>query len=142
VINLLKQLQKDFGLTYIFISHDLSVVRHISDDVAVMYLGRIVEFGSAKDVFQDPKHPYTRALLSAIPLHHLPASQRTQRIILQGDLPNPMSPPSGCAFRSRCFMAAPECAQVVPELAPKGKPDHLAACIRVGEEPIVHLRAS
>ncbi|MBL0934669.1 MAG: ABC transporter ATP-binding protein [Rhizobiaceae bacterium] len=132
VINLLKTLQAELGLTYVFISHDLSVVRHISDEVAVMYLGRIVEHGPVRRVFEHPAHPYTQALLSAIPQRGH-AGTATERIILTGDLPNPMSPPSGCAFRTRCFRAVDECARVEPELAPRTAPGHLSACLFAGE---------
>jgi peptide/nickel transport system ATP-binding protein len=132
VINLLKALQTELGLTYVFISHDLSVVRHISDEVAVMYLGRIVEHGPVRRVFEHPAHPYTQALLSAIPQRGH-AGTAAKRIILTGDLPNPMSPPSGCAFRTRCFRAVDECARVEPELAPRTAPGHLSACLFAGE---------
>jgi peptide/nickel transport system ATP-binding protein len=138
VINLLKKLQADFGLTYIFISHDLSVVRHISDDVAVMYLGRIVEYASVAEVFENPQHPYTQALLSAIPQHDLAKADRRQRIILSGDLPNPLSPPSGCAFRTRCFRAIRACAEHEPQLVERGVPGHVCACIRADEATADH----
>ncbi|MGF9762047.1 ABC transporter ATP-binding protein [Microvirga sp. 0TCS3.31] len=138
VINLLKKLQVDFGLTYIFISHDLSVVRHISDDVAVMYLGRIVEYASVAEVFENPQHPYTQALLSAIPQHDLAKADRRQRIILSGDLPNPLSPPSGCAFRTRCFRAISACAEHEPQLVERGVPGHVCACIRADEATADH----
>jgi peptide/nickel transport system ATP-binding protein len=133
VINLLKALQAEMGLTYIFISHDLSVVRHISDEVAVMYLGRIVEHGPTGRVFEAPAHPYTQALLSAIPRRGHAASG-SRRIILKGDLPNPMSPPSGCAFRTRCFRAAAECAEIEPELLPRTEAKHFSACLFPGSD--------
>ncbi|MCL7466271.1 ABC transporter ATP-binding protein [Phaeovulum sp. NW3] len=133
VINLLRDLQAEFGLTYVFISHDLSVVRHISDDVAVMYLGRIIEYGSVREVFENPEHPYTQALLSAIPRHHVPEAERGERILLAGDLPNPLSPPSGCAFRSRCRHAVASCAQSEPELIERTRPHHQSACLRAEE---------
>ncbi|WEJ58798.1 ABC transporter ATP-binding protein [Devosia sp. FJ2-5-3] len=126
VINLLMKLQKDLGLTYVFISHDLSVVRHISDEVVVMYLGRIIEQGKTEDVFDSPSHPYTRALLAAIP--QIGGRSDTDGLIAKGDLPNPMNPPSGCAFRTRCPMAVELCAQSEPALVAHGKADHLAAC--------------
>ena len=132
VINLLKSLQADLGLTYVFISHDLSVVRHISDEVAVMYLGLIVEYGPAARVFEAPAHPYTQALLSAIPRRGHSESA-SSRIILKGDLPNPMSPPSGCAFRTRCFRAADACGRIEPELAARTEPGHLSACLFPGK---------
>ncbi|MFF4418355.1 ABC transporter ATP-binding protein [Streptosporangium sp. NPDC001559] len=126
VINLLRQLQRDFGLAYVFIAHDLAVVRHISHRVAVMYLGRIVETGTAPEIFERPAHPYTRALLSAAPVpdpHH-----RGERIILRGDPPSPMNPPSGCAFRSRCPHAVDACAERFPELTERGA-GHPVACL-------------
>src|SRR5690606_4351619 len=126
VINLLMKLQKDLGLTYVFISHDLSVVRHISDEVVVMYLGRIIEQGKTEDVFDNPSHPYTRALLAAIP--QIGGKSDTDGLIAKGDLPNPMSPPSGCPFRTRCPIAVDKCAELEPVLTAHGKADHLAAC--------------
>jgi peptide/nickel transport system ATP-binding protein len=128
VINLLKDLQNKLELSYLFISHDLSVVHHISDDVAVMYLGRLVEFGKRDDVFNTPAHPYTQALLSAIPIPDPERARSNQKIVLSGDLPNPLSPPSGCAFRTRCFKATEHCAQVEPELTARTAPGHLSAC--------------
>jgi peptide/nickel transport system ATP-binding protein len=138
VINLLKKLQSEFGLTYIFISHDLSVVRHISDDVAVMYLGRIVEYSSVAEVFENPQHPYTQALLSAIPRPDLAETDRRQRIILSGDLPSPIAPPSGCAFRTRCFRAISACAEHEPQLVERGVPGHVCACIRADDATSAH----
>ncbi|KKB09309.1 ABC transporter ATP-binding protein [Devosia chinhatensis] len=126
VINLLMQLQKDLGLTYVFISHDLSVVRHISDEVMVMYLGRVIEQGSTADVFDRPAHPYTRALLAAIP--QIGGKSDSEGLIAKGDLPNPMNPPSGCAFRTRCPMAQPLCAEQEPPLVDHGQPGHESAC--------------
>lgn len=125
ILNLLEELQERLGLTYLFIGHDLSVVRHISDRVAVMYLGKIVELAPAETLFTQPQHPYTKALLSAVPradLHHT-----RQRIVLQGDVPSPIAPPSGCAFHPRCPEATPACAQTVQHLV--GLPgDHAVAC--------------
>jgi peptide/nickel transport system ATP-binding protein len=128
VVNLLKQLQRELGLALLFISHDLSVVRHISDRVAVMYLGRLVEMGSREQVFDAPAHPYTGALLSAIPGPVVRRDGEPARIVLKGEVPNPMSPPSGCVFRSRCFKATDLCAQAAPALEERTGAGHLSAC--------------
>ena len=125
ILNLLKELQAEFGLSYIFISHDLGVVKHISDRIAVMYLGRIVETGLADEVFADPRHPYTRALLSAIPVASPEA--RRERRILQGDVPSPISPPPGCHLHTRCPYAADLCRAERPPLYEAG-PGHASAC--------------
>ncbi|WP_163969713.1 ABC transporter ATP-binding protein [Oceanobacillus halotolerans] len=113
VINLMLDLQKEFGLTYLFISHDLSVIEHMTDRVAVMYLGKIVEVADTETLFKDPKHPYTQALISAVPISH-PAENK-ERVILKGDVPSPANPPSGCAFHTRCPFAMDICRQVAPE---------------------------
>lgn len=125
IINLLKQLQQDLSLTYLFISHDLRIVRHLSTRVAIMYLGKIVELGPTERIFTDPKHPYTQALLSAVPRAHPRA--RRERIILGGDLPSPADIPSGCRFRTRCFAAQPICTETEPEFRPIG-PGRSVAC--------------
>jgi oligopeptide/dipeptide ABC transporter ATP-binding protein len=137
VMNLLERLQNELGLAYIFIAHDLSVVRHLSDRVAVMYLGKIVETGSDEQIYERPTHPYTQALLSAVPVPD-PASRQTKQIIrLEGDVPNPANPPSGCRFRTRCWKAQDVCAKDVPELVVRRGTDHPSACHFAEEREIV-----
>jgi peptide/nickel transport system ATP-binding protein len=131
IINLLEELQEGIkGLTYLFIAHDLSVVKHISDRVAVMYLGRIVEITKSRTLYENPLHPYTKALLSAVPIADPFVEEKRERIILKGEVPTPLNPPPGCSFHPRCFMAAPECRQAVPPLHDVGG-GHEVACFRV-----------
>lgn len=148
VINLLERLQAEFGLSYVFIAHDLSIVRHISDRVAVMYLGRIVETGTDAEIYEHPTHPYTQALLSAVPVPDPEARAHRERIILSGDVPSPTAIPSGCRFRTRCWKAEKRCAVEVPELAvpevfravpgaEAGPVAHPSACLFAAERRVV-----
>jgi len=127
VLNLLQDLQGKFGLTYLFVAHNLSVVKHISDRVAVMYLGRVVELAKSESLYETPLHPYTQALLSAIPVPDPEVELRRKRIILEGDVPSPVNPPSGCNFHPRCWKAQAICREVIPQLEEK-QSNHYAAC--------------
>jgi oligopeptide/dipeptide ABC transporter ATP-binding protein len=128
IINLLEDLQAEYGLTYLFIAHDLAVVRHISDRVAVMYLGRLVEVADRKSLYDDPLHPYTRALLAAVPIPDPVLEARRERVVLRGEVPSLLNPPSGCVFHPRCPIAIERCREVVPDLR-EVKPGHWAACM-------------
>jgi oligopeptide/dipeptide ABC transporter ATP-binding protein len=135
ILNLLKDLQKELSLTYVFISHDFSVVRHLCDRIAVMYLGKIVELADGETLFSDPQHPYTEALLSAVPVPDPNVVLKRKRILLTGDVPSPLKPPTGCSFHPRCRYAVPPCKTETPPLA-EAKPAHWAAC------PVLPFKAS
>ncbi|MEU3061308.1 dipeptide ABC transporter ATP-binding protein [Streptomyces subrutilus] len=142
VINLMGRLQHEFGLSYVFIAHDLSIVRHISDRVGVMYLGRVVEIGTDEQIYDHPTHPYTQALLSAVPVPDPRARAHRDRIILTGDVPSPADPPSGCRFRTRCWKAQPRCASeepllAVPAVFPEGPAAHPSACHFAAERRVL-----
>lgn len=132
VVNMLEDLQQELGLTYLFVAHDLSMVRHISDRIGVMYLGRLVEICEADELYENPQHPYTQALLSAIPVADPKLAKASKRQILEGDLPSPLHVPKGCAFHTRCPYAKPECQEVCPELR-ETSPGHFAACLLCGK---------
>lgn len=132
VINMFDELQEKLGLTYLFIAHDLLVVRHISDRIAVMYLGKMVELSDADEIYDHPLHPYTKALISAVPIPDPEIARNNQRIVLNGDIPSPLNAPSGCPFRTRCKYACDKCAQEMPEFK-EHKPGHFVACHRVEE---------
>lgn len=127
IVNMLEDMQKDLGLTYLFIAHDLSVVRHISNRIGVMYLGNIVELAESNELHKNPLHPYTKTLLSAVPIPDPEKSKKRKRIILEGDIPSPMNPPSGCRFHTRCPYAIHRCKEEVPKWRELG-PDHFVAC--------------
>ncbi|MGB5038080.1 MAG: oligopeptide/dipeptide ABC transporter ATP-binding protein [Blastocatellia bacterium] len=133
IMNLMEDLQEQFGLTYLFISHDLRAVRHVSDRVAVMYLGKIAELAISKDIYIRQIHPYTRALISAVPVPDPKVEKQRKRIVLQGDVPSPINPPPGCHFHTRCPYAIAACARIVPALR-EIQPEHFASCIRVSPE--------
>lgn len=133
VVNMLEDLQREFGLTYLFIAHDLSMVRHISDRIGVMYLGKLVEIGPSEEIYSHHLHPYTEALLSSVPVPDPEKARAKEQIVLQGDIPSPIDPPSGCRFRTRCPRACEQCVQAEPELKPVGN-DHFVACHLVKAE--------
>jgi oligopeptide/dipeptide ABC transporter ATP-binding protein len=144
MINLLEELQDEFSLTYVFIAHDLGVVRHVSDRIAVMYLGKLVELSPAEELYERPIMPYTEALLSAVPIPDPDLSAQRERIVLEGDVPSPIDPPSGCRFHPRCRYATEICSQVEPPLTDYGN-GHLAAChhpLNVDAETLARVSAA
>ena len=141
IMNLMERLQTEKNLTYLFISHDLRAIRHVSDRVAVMYLGKIVELGDAKEVYREPLMPYTKALISAVPVPDPKIEAKRERIILKGDVPSPINPPRGCHFHTRCPYAIDACKRIEPQLV-EIKPKHYAACIRISpEKPYIEENA-
>ena len=132
VINMFDELQEQMGLTYLFIAHDILVVRHISDRIAVMYLGKMVELADAREIYDHPLHPYTKSLMSAVPQPDPKVARANKRIVLSGDIPSPLNAPSGCPFRTRCPHATPACAEAMPEFK-EVSPGHFAACHRIAE---------
>jgi oligopeptide transport system ATP-binding protein len=138
VVNLFERLQDEFGLSYVFIAHDLSVVRHIADRVGVMYLGKVVEIGNEDEIYEHPTHPYTQALLSAVPVPDPALRGHRDQIVLQGDVPSPANPPSGCRFRTRCWKAEEVCAQQEPLLEARPGSPHPSACHFASERDVIH----
>lgn len=142
ILNLMERLQRERNLTYLFISHDLRAIKHISVRVAVMYLGKVVEVGDSREVYNDPLMPYTKALISAVPLPDPVVEATRKRIVLEGDVPSPINPPRGCRFHTRCPWAIPACQDTEPQLV-EIKPKHFAACIRISpEQPYIETVAS
>lgn len=138
VINLLARLQDEFDLSYVFIAHDLSVVRHVCDRIAVMYLGRLAEVGTSREIVDHPTHPYTQGLLSAVPVPDPETRDQRERVRLEGDVPDPANPPSGCRFRTRCYKAQEVCAEKVPELIVREDSPHPSACHFAEERDVLH----
>ena len=132
ILNLMQDLQKERGFTYMFITHNLSVVKHISDDIMVMYLGKMVELADANEIYDHPLHPYSKSLLSAVPVPDPKIARANQRIVLSGDIPSPLNAPSGCPFRTRCPYACDKCAESMPDFQ-EVSAGHFVACHRVGE---------
>jgi peptide/nickel transport system ATP-binding protein len=130
IINLLEELQRQLQLSYLFIAHDLAVVRHISDRIVVMYLGRVMEIADRDSLYGDPQHPYTKALLDAVPIPDPALERRRTAQVLRGEVPSPLNPPRGCVFHTRCPMASEECKRAIPELR-EIRPSHYAACIKL-----------